>query len=102
MATYIMLLKWTQQGVRAVTEAPDRIKQNRATADQMGIRSVGIWVTMGEYDLAAVFDAPDDQTMAAFALAVARRENSTSQTMRAFSEDEFVQIASGLPKDAGG
>ncbi len=52
---------------------------------------------MGEHDPVAIWDAPDDQTMAAFVLAQAKLGNITSQTMRALSEDEFAQVVSKLP-----
>lgn len=97
MPGFIGLFKWTQQGVGTVKEAPDRIKRSRTLAEQMGIRTVGVWITMGEYDLAGVFDAPDDQAMATFMLAVASQGNVSTQTVRAFSEDEFAQVVGRLP-----
>jgi uncharacterized protein with GYD domain len=39
----------------------------------------------------------DDQTIAAFTLALARAGNVTSTTMRALSEEEFVQVVARLP-----
>ena len=96
MAGYITLIKYTQQGLANVKASPDRIKQAKAAGEKVGIPCVGFWVTMGEYDLVSIWDAPDDQTMAALVLAQARLGNVTTQTMRAFSEEEFAQIASKL------
>ncbi len=62
-----------------------------------GIRVVGVWVTMGEQDLVAVFDAPDDETVATFMLTVVGKGTATSKTMRALSEEEFAQVVSRLP-----
>ncbi|MCL4534858.1 MAG: GYD domain-containing protein [Bacteroidetes bacterium] len=44
-----------------------------------------------------MIDAPDDQTVAVGVLRQASQGNLTTQTMRAFSEDEFAQIVSRLP-----
>ena len=63
----------------------------------MGIQFVGGWFTMGEHDLVLIWDAPDDQIMAAIVLAQVMRGNVTTQTMRAFTEDEFAQVVSKLP-----
>ena len=87
MPGYIALMKFTGKGVATAKEL----------AEKMGVRIIGVWWTLGEYDLVGVAEAPDDQTMAAFMLAAAGQGYFTSQTMRAFSEDGFAQIASKLP-----
>ncbi len=97
MPGYIHLVKWTQQGIAGVKQAPERFKQIKAAAKELGIESVGVWVTMGEYDVVGIWDAPDDQTMATFTLAQATRGGASIQTMRALSEEEFAQIVGKLP-----
>ncbi len=97
MPAYITLYKWTQKGLANIKESPDRIKQAKALTEKMGGRTIGVWVTMGEYDLVAVSEGPDDQTAAALALALAGSGSVTSQTLKAFSEEEFAQIVSKLP-----
>lgn len=97
MPAYITLYKFTSQGLANIKGSPERIKQAKAAIEKMGGRAIGVWVTMGEYDLVAIGEAPDDQTMAAFVLATAGLGNVTTQTMRAFSEEEFAQIVSKLP-----
>ncbi|MCL4533718.1 MAG: GYD domain-containing protein [Bacteroidetes bacterium] len=97
MPGYIGLYKYTQQGLANIKSSPERIKQAKALAEKMGCKVVGVWVTMGEYDMVAVGDWPDDQSAAAFALAVASQGNVTTQTMRALSEDEFAQVVGRLP-----
>ncbi len=97
MPGFITLMKYTQQGLAQVKDSPERIKQAKAVAEKMGIRVVGVWVTMGDCDLVTIGDAPDDQTQAAFVLGLAKLGNVTTQTMRAFSEEEFAQVVSRLP-----
>lgn len=97
MAGYIQFIKYTQQGLASIKASPGRIAAAKAEAAKMGVKSVGVWLTMGEYDLVAVWDAPDDQAMAVGALALAKAGNVTTTTVRAFSEDEFAQIVGKLP-----
>ena len=97
MPGYIGLFKYTQQGLADIKNSPERIKQARTLAEKMGIKVVGVWVTMGQYDLITVGDAPDDQTMGAYSLALAKLGNVTTQTLRAFSEDEFAKVVTKLP-----
>ena len=97
MPGYIGLYKFTQQGLANIKSSPERIKQAKALAEKMGMRVVGVWATMGEYDLVTIGDVPDDQTAAVFALALAGQGNVTVRTMRALSEEEFAQVVSKLP-----
>ena len=97
MPGYIGLLKYTQQGLADIENGPERINQSKALAQKMGIRPIGTWVTLGPYDLVIIGEAPDDQTIAAFTLALARAGNVTSTTMRALSEEEFAQVVARLP-----
>jgi uncharacterized protein with GYD domain len=98
MPGYIQLIKVTQQGAVGWKRAPADMEGGRAAAEKMGIRNIGFWVTMGEYDVIAIWDAPDDQTMANLALIQGMRGDVTTQTMRAFSEEEFATIVSRLPQ----
>ncbi len=92
MPAYITLCKYTQQGLANIQASPERMKQNAAAAKEAGGRIIGQWLTMGEYDVVAVSEFPDDQTAAAALLSLARGGGITTVTLRAFSEDEFAQI----------
>ena len=97
MAGYLVLLKYTQEGLAGLKTFPERFQQSKDSLKAMGIRPVGIWWTLGEYDMVSILDAPDDQTVARWLLALGQRGIVTTQTMRAFSEEEFAQIVSKLP-----
>lgn len=97
MPGYVMLMKWTQQGIANVKESPERIKQARAAVEKLGGRIVGVWVTMGQYDLVAIGDLPNDQAASILALSVGSLGNVTTQTMRALSEEEFAEVVAKLP-----
>jgi uncharacterized protein with GYD domain len=97
MAGYVILYKFTREGAAAVKELPERVKHAKELSEQMGIRVVGVWMTMGEYDMVSVVDAPDEQTLAARLLITGQAGRFTTRTMRAFSEEEFAQIVAKLP-----
>ena len=98
MAGYIVLGKFTKQGAGKLKEFPGNIKAAKAAAEEMGIRHVGVWVTMGTYDIVGIIDAPDEETAAAFVLRMAQWGDVTTQTLRAFSEEEFAQVVGKLPE----
>lgn len=97
MAGYISLIKFTPQGVSTIKNGPERIANAKSMAGSMGVRVVGVWWTLGEYDGLLITDAPDDQTATAFILTLAGQGNITTQTMRAFSEAEIQQVVSKIP-----
>ena len=66
MATYISLIQFTDQGIRNVK---DTVKQGEAAiaeAEKMGMKIIEEFWTMGPYDVVALFEAPDDETVSAF------------------------------------
>jgi len=97
MAGYIILGKWSEKGAAEVKNSPERMKQARTAAEKLGGKVVGMWVTMGQYDGVIVLDMPSEQAATLFALGMARQGAATTQTMRAFSEDEFAQLVAKLP-----
>ncbi len=97
MATYLALGNWTDQGMRNVKDAAQRYRQAQQMAEQAGCKLMAAFVTMGPYDLAMRLEAPDDAAIARFALAAGALGNIRTTTMRAFTIEEFEQIAASLP-----
>jgi len=97
MPTYLVLLRYTQAGIQNIKESPARLDAARQLASSLGGEIRAVYLTMGRYDLATVFDGPDDETVAKFALAIGSRGNVTTETLRAFPEAEYRRIISELP-----
>jgi uncharacterized protein with GYD domain len=55
------------------------------------------YLTTGRYDAVAMVEAPDDLTQAKLALAIGAAGNTRSETLRAFTEDEYRKMVSELP-----
>lgn len=97
MPTYITLLNWTDQGVRAVKESPQRLDAAKEAIAQVGGRFVGFYMVFGDYDLVSIVEAPDDETYARFLLTLAAQGNVRTKTLKAFTEDEYRRILASLP-----
>ena len=93
MAQYVVLAKFTDQGIRAVKDTPKRAQAFRATAKAMGVTIKEIYWTLGQYDVILTMEAPQDEMVAALMFKVGSLGNLTSQTLRAFSEAEIEAIA---------
>lgn len=97
MPAYISLYKFTEQGLHNVKDTVKRTQAAKEAAKAAGVRVIGVWWTLGEYDLVAIAEAPDDETGTRFLLAQAMLGNVKSATLRAFSEEEMTRIVAGLP-----
>jgi len=97
MPTYIALINWTQKGIENVKDSPDRAASWKDAVKQSGCEPKSFFMTMGDYDLVTVVEAPDDETYARLTLAVAALGNIRTKTLRAFTEDEYRRIIEGLP-----
>ena len=68
MPSYIMLANWTDQGAQKVRESPRRLDIAKKELADMGGQLKSVYMTMGEYDLIMVYEAPDDAVAARFTL----------------------------------
>ena len=96
MPIYINLINLTDQGVRHIKDAPDRLRETTALFDKHGAKLAGFYLTMGSYDYVAIMEAPDDATAARLMLAMAGQGNVRTTTLKAFSQEEFEKIVSSL------
>ena len=97
MPTYITLLNFTDQGIRIVKDTVQRAEAATALGKRLGANLKEVFWTLGPYDVAAVVEAPDDETATRFALALGSQGNVRTLSMRAFGRDEMTRILAGLP-----
>ncbi|TPI54238.1 MULTISPECIES: GYD domain-containing protein [unclassified Mesorhizobium] len=96
MTTYIMLMNWTEQGAKNVRESPKRLDAAKTQLGEMGGSFKSFYLTMGEFDMVAVVEAPDDAVLARFALMLAAGGNVKSRTLKAFPDLAYREIISSL------
>ena len=96
MPTYIALLKWTQQGVSKVKESANRLSAGREEFRKAGIEMKDVYLMMGRYDLVCILEAPDDETLAKGMLTLASQGNISTETLKAFNEDQYRKIIGSL------
>jgi uncharacterized protein with GYD domain len=97
MATYITLVRYTEQGIRDIKESPPRLEAAKNAFRAMGAELKQFYLVTGQYDMVALVEAPDDETMAKLALSLGSKGNVRTETLRAFTEDEYRNIILALP-----
>jgi uncharacterized protein with GYD domain len=94
MATYIVLANYTEQGIRNVGDTLKRTDAVKALAKKAGVTLKETYWTLGAYDVVALFEAPDDESMTTLGLGLGKLGNVRTQTLRAFSAADMKGILS--------
>jgi uncharacterized protein with GYD domain len=92
MSTYILLIQWTDQGIKNAKGAPKRQQDARQMAKKFGVEWKSNYMTMGAYDFVLTAEANDDQAVAKFVVALGALGNVRTTTLKAFSEAESRAI----------
>jgi uncharacterized protein with GYD domain len=97
MPTYISLVNYTQQGIEKVKESPARLDAVRKVYEAAGGKLLQFYLVMGRYDVVVIGEAPDDKAVAKIALTIGSKGAVRTETLRAFTEDEYRKIVAELP-----
>lgn len=97
METYIILGSFTQDGVAKIKDSPARIEAARQATEAAGGKFLSWHLTFGQYDFVVVTQVPDAKVGAAVLLAIGAQGNARTETLRAFTEEEFKGIVQSLP-----
>jgi uncharacterized protein with GYD domain len=96
MPTYISLARWTAQGAHDIKESPARLDAAKKGFAAAGIKVIGFYMVTGAHDLVIISEAPNDDVMAKSMLKTISQGGITTQTSRAFTEDEYRAIVGSL------
>ncbi len=88
MPVYVTLFRWTDQGRTKAKDLAARYADGVDRIKAAGGKEIGTYVTMGQYDMVSVVEAPNDEAIAKIALGIAGRGNASTETLRAFTMDE--------------
>ena len=92
MQTYVMLVNFTEQGMRNIKDTIARAHAFEAMVKKSGVVLKVLCWTMGRYDVVAAFEAPDDESATALAFSATSLGNTRAELLRAFSFEEMTRI----------
>ena len=90
MPTYNMLTRLTPDGVKTVKDNPARVQEVNREVEQLGVKVLNQWATLGEYDFVSVVEAPDEKAMAKLSVEMGSRGTVQNETMTAIDVEEFT------------
>ena len=96
MTTYVMLANWTEQGILKVKDSPNRLDAAKKLLTEMSGEFKFFFLTMGDFDIVAIYEAPDDAVAARFSLQLGWQGNIRTRTLKAFPETAYREIIKSL------
>jgi uncharacterized protein with GYD domain len=96
MSNYVLLIDWTEQGIKNVKDTVKRAKSFEDAIEKAGGKSLGFYYTIGRYDMVAIVQAPTDEAIASVLFSLGSLGNVRTETLKAFSTDEAANIIEKL------
>jgi uncharacterized protein with GYD domain len=94
-----VLGNWTEQGIKNVTEAPNRIKITHSLVEKAGGK-MQLFYLLGDWDFAMIVEMPTDEAMAAILASLGSMGNVRTKTMKAWTEEEGAKILKAVPPES--
>jgi uncharacterized protein with GYD domain len=91
MAIYLMLTTLTDEGRKTIKEKPERIKEVNKEVENMGVKILGQYALLGQYDFANILEAPSNEVMAKVAVELGSRGTLQTMTVTAMTLDNFIK-----------
>ena len=92
MATFIVLLDYTDKGISNLSDSPQRADAFNDFAERAGVTIVGQYWTIGSHDGVLIIEAPNDEVAASVLLHLGADGNVRTTTLRAFDWAEAQEL----------
>ena len=89
-------MRWTSAGLAGLPAWRERVEEGQRTIEAAGGRLIGVYVTLGRYDVVEIFEAPDDEGAAEILMKLQRHGAEHTETLRAFTREEAEDIVRRL------
>lgn len=92
MPTYATLVKFTSEGLKSIGELGKAYEEGQKSAQQMGIKSIGAYATLGPYDMMFIYEAPNEQAAAGLCVSMATKWSGETETWTVIPMADFVKL----------
>lgn len=96
MGKYVLLLNWTDQGIKNVKDTIKRAESFKSYLEKRGGKLTDLFYTFGQYDLVVTAELPSDEIAMSVSLGTGALGNVRVTTLKAFGLDETRKIITKL------
>ncbi len=97
MPLYVALGRFTDQGRKAIKDAPRRSREATSMAEKSGLKIHQSLFTAGRYDQVSIIEAPSEQAALAAMLGSVAGGTIYWETLHAYTAEEVEKVLSKLP-----
>ncbi|MCW4037390.1 MAG: GYD domain-containing protein [Candidatus Bathyarchaeota archaeon] len=92
MPIFVILGNFTQKRMENIKGLPESIKEGPKVFESFGVKISSLIFTMGRYDLVAIGEAPDAETMTKALLSWGSKGLLRTETLTGFSAEEMIKL----------
>jgi uncharacterized protein with GYD domain len=92
MPHYISLMRWTSKGIAGLPAWRERLEEGEQIIEEAGGKLVGVYVTLGRYDVVEIFEAPSDEIAVEILMKLQRFGAEHTETLRGLTRDQVEEI----------
>ena len=96
MATFMTLIKFSGESMKTISEFGKVYEEGTKMGQQMGIKTIGAYATLGPYDAVFIYEAPDEKAAAAMVISIAAKQGGETETWTAIPMEEFTKLTARL------
>ena len=96
MVTYVVLVNFTDQGIRTVKDTVKRAAAFTDVAKKFGVTTKEVFWTQGRHDIVIIVEAPDELSAMTASLSLSALGNVRTESMRAFSAVDMKAIVAKM------
>ncbi|MCL0038327.1 GYD domain-containing protein [Thermodesulfovibrionales bacterium] len=90
MPVYVMFTTLTDEGRKTIKNKPERVKEVSKEVEDMGVKILGQYALLGQYDFINILEAPSNEAIAKIAMELGARGTLQTMTLPAMSLDSFI------------
>jgi uncharacterized protein with GYD domain len=96
MSLYIILWKYTDQGIKNIKESPKRVNIFKSKLENAGGKLIDTYYTFGKYDGVSIVETPNDETLMSCLLSIGSQGNARTITLKAFTYEDATKIMENI------
>jgi uncharacterized protein with GYD domain len=96
MPMFVILGNWTTKRMETIKDLPDGIKRGPKVFESFGVKIHSLLFTMGRYDLIAVGEAPDAESMSKALLKWGQEGLLRTETLRGYTPEKMIDLIQGI------
>ena len=89
---FVVLGKWTQKRMETIKDLPETIKAGRKVFESYGVKLTTLVFTLGRYDLVAIGEAPDAESITKALLSWGSRGLLRTETLTGFTGEKMAEL----------